>query len=94
MSEFDPYSRRELRRLRRAWLQRNGRLLAGAAGGTVVMLGFATAFLLRFADGPVGWYAVGALHVGIVAAVLHLLHAAFLAQDPRALPHVRGAWGE
>jgi hypothetical protein len=45
-------------------------------------------------DSALTWWLIGALQVGIVAAYLHLLHMAFLANDGDAMRHVRGAWGE
>jgi hypothetical protein len=40
------------------------------------------------------WWLLGALPVALLAVYLHLLHTAFLALNPRAIHHLRGAWGE
>ena len=40
------------------------------------------------------WYLLGAVHAAVVAASLHLLHTAFLANNREALSQIRGAWGE
>jgi hypothetical protein len=93
MASMKSYPSRELRRLRREWLGRNRVLVAGvtalfvASGVVAVWWGhaFANAF---------GWYAIGALHAGLAATLLHMLNMAVLAHDPRAIYQLRGAWGE
>ncbi|GAA1725233.1 nuclease-related domain-containing protein [Aeromicrobium alkaliterrae] len=95
MGQFDPYSRHELRKIRRAWLWRR-RWLIAAGMALMVAMALAMEVWYRFAgvSGPVRWYVSGAFHVGAVAAILHFLMLAFLAQDPAAIRHLRGAWGE
>lgn len=94
MGKFEPYSRRELRRRRTSWLRQRAGAVALVAVGIVVMLAIATVVIFLTTTGNVRWYALGVVHAGLVAAGLHLLNSAFLAQDREALWHVRGAWGE
>lgn len=94
MGKFEPYSRRELRRRRTAWLRRNMVVVTVVAVVIVLMLTIATAVVMTTATGPFAWYVMGVVHAGLVAAGLHLLHSAFLAHDREAIWHIRGAWGE
>ena len=94
MGKFEPYSRRELRRRRMTWLKRNLVVVTGVVVGIALMLTIATAVVVATVASPWRWYLLGALHVGLVAAAMHLLHSAFLAHDREAIWHVRGAWGE
>ncbi|GAB2874491.1 hypothetical protein [Nocardioides pacificus] len=94
MGKFQPYSRRELRRLRASWLRRNARLIAVVMGGWSVMLVLVTLVLGTTLTGAFKWYVLGALHAGLVAIAWHALNSSFLALDREALWHVRGAWGE
>lgn len=95
MARFAPYSRRELRRSFIVWLRRNPKVVAGICAGAVVLIFLETVLLVQLVPStPFKWYLLGAVHVGVVAAFVHLLHVAFLAHDRRALTHTRGAWGE
>lgn len=94
MGKFQPYSRRALRRRRTAWLRRNVVLTTVVVVFVVSMLSITTAAVVTTATGSVPWYLLGCIHVGVVAAGLHLLDSAFLAHDREAIWHVRGAWGE
>lgn len=94
MAKVDPYSRRELKRLRSSWLRRHRGPVALVAAGIAVMQLIATVTIVATSDGVVGAYLLGAVHVGLTAAGLHLLQSAFLAFDRDAMAHVRGAWGE
>ncbi|MEO5664192.1 MAG: hypothetical protein ABIR39_12990 [Nocardioides sp.] len=63
--------------------------------GLVVLLAFITGLLLvTWPDTGFKWWLLGALQTGAVGAYLHLLHTGYLAHDPDAIRHVRGAWGE
>lgn len=94
MSKFEPYSRRELRRRRMSWLRRNVVVVTVVVVGIALMLTIATAVVMTTVASPFRWYLLGAIHVGLVATALHLLHSAFLAHDREAIWHIRGAWGE
>lgn len=94
MGKFDPYSRRELRRLRAVYLRRNRALVVIAVVVLAALLAFETFVIMFVLSGPVGWYLLGAVHAGLVAAGLHLFHTGHLAFDRDAINHVRGAWGE
>lgn len=94
MGDIKPFSQRQLRRRRRAWLARNRRLLALVVPATLLLAAVLTLAMSLLADGEMRWYLIGLTHAGAVAAVLHLLNTAFLAHDREAVLHVRGAWGE
>ena len=94
MGKFDPYSRRELRRLRAAYLRRNRAVVVKIVVLFALLLAFETTVALLVLSGPVRWYVLGVVHAGLVAAGLHLLHSAHLAFDRDAMNHIRGAWGE
>lgn len=90
-----PYSRRELRRLRREWVGRNAQLLALMMLVLVGLIVFSAVVLLAsFPRGGYLFYVLGALHVGLVATVLHLAQTTFLAHEREAIWQLRGAWGE
>ena len=94
MGKFEPYSRRELRRRRATWLRRNVIVVTVVVVGIAGMLAISSIVVVTTMAGVAGWYVLGIVHAGLVAAGLHLLHSAFLALDREALWHVRGAWGE
>lgn len=95
MSRYRAYSRRQLRVRLWVWIGGNKRLLALTTVGLLLLLTFETFILLRLVpSSPVRWYVLGAVHVGLCAAFVHLLNAAFLAHDHEAILDVRGAWGE
>ena len=93
MGSIKSYPSRELSRLRREWLWSRQRyvVLMAAFYLAVVIASFCwgTAFA-----GPHGWYFIGLLQAGLAAMLLHLLHSAVLAHEPRAIFQMRGAWGE
>lgn len=93
MGAVPSYPRRELGRLRMAWLRRNQRLVLMLFVGTIVLAGL-TSLPLLVVPAPGRWYLLGLLHAGLGAAVLHLLHSAFLAHERGAIFQLRGAWGE
>lgn len=70
MGKFDPYSRRELRRLRGAYLRRNRRVVAAITAGFAVLLAFETIVVRYVLSGPASWYLLGVVHAGLVAAAL------------------------
>ncbi|MBM0125382.1 nuclease-related domain-containing protein [Pimelobacter simplex] len=93
MCSFQPFPRRELKRLRRRWLRRNWAIVA------FLLVGFALmATLVSFGVATTGlagrWYAIGVFHAGLLAAALHLVNSAFLAHEASAVWQLRGAWGE
>jgi hypothetical protein len=95
MAKFAPYSRQEFRRSFIDWGKRNIKVVLVVMTGAAVLICLETMLLLRFVPSPAfKWYLLGAVHVGVAAAFVHLLHVAFLAHDRRALMHMRGAWGE
>lgn len=93
MRTWHAFPRRELRRLRRAWLKRNRRLIALVV---VFALSASAAVAVPFVltDLSARWYLLGLVHAAIVASVLHLLESAFLAHEATAVWQLRGAWGE
>jgi len=95
MGKVKPYSRRRLKRLRKAWIRRNARLVAVLCIGLVVLLLLASALLLFVGQrSPMDWYLLGAIHAGFIASGLHLVNSAFFATDQEAIRQLRGAWGE
>lgn len=93
MRSFQPFPRRELKRLRRRWLRRNWGIVA------FLLVGFALmATVVSFGVAMTGlagrWYAIGLFHAGLFAAALHLVNSAFLAHEASAVWQLRGAWGE
>lgn len=93
MRSFQPFPRRELKRLRRRWLRRNWGIVA------FLLVGFALmAALVSFGVAMTGlagrWYVIGVFHAGLLAAALHLVNFAFLAHEASAVWQLRGAWGE
>ena len=95
LTKYKPYSRREFQRHLRVWLRDNLRMVTIVTGALVVVLALET-FLLVVVATPVAltWWLLGAVQAGIVAVYLHLLHAAFLANDREAIWHLRGSWGD
>lgn len=93
MPTFHPFPRRELRRLRKAWLRRNAGVVSFLLGGFVLLVALAS-LLLLLTEWPARWYVMGLLHAGLTAAVLHLINSAFLAHERGAVLQLRGAWGE
>ncbi|MFJ9315328.1 hypothetical protein ACIRN4_14145 [Pimelobacter simplex] len=93
MRTIHPYPRRELRRMRRAWLRRNRWLMVAAVGLFGAVAAFTTV-MLAVSDLPVRWYLIGVTHAGVVALVLHLVNSAVLAHEGAAVFQLRGAWGE
>lgn len=95
MSRYQPYSRRELRTLRRGWLERNRILMAGLVLGALGFLALVTGLLVLVSEpSAFSWWLLGAMQVAIVGALLHMLAIGFLVHDRDALKQVRGAWGE
>ncbi|GAB3785199.1 hypothetical protein [Nocardioides ungokensis] len=95
MRKYRPYSRYQLRLLRRHWIRRNlTAITLVTAGGLTIAVAVTILQLKIGGHGPITYYCLGAFDVAVVAAFLHLLHAAFLATDRQAMHHVRGAWGE
>lgn len=92
-SRFHPFPRRELKRLRKAWLRRNAGMLSALLVGFVLLLALLS-FLLVRTDAPGRWYVLGLLHAGLTAAALHAVNSAFLAHERGAVLQLRGAWGE
>ena len=94
VAKFEPYSRGVLRRRRAAWLRRNAVVVTVVVLGLGTILGFSTFVVVATVTGALRWYLLGAVHAGLTATGLHLVHSAFLANDREALWHLRGAWGE
>ena len=88
------YPARQLRRRRNAWLRRNARMVAFLVFGVLVIIAIASLLIVLAVPTPCRHYALGSVHVGMVAAGLHLLNSSFLAHDQEALWQLRGAWGE
>lgn len=95
MARFAPYSHREFRRSLIVWLKRNRKVVTGICAAAVVLLCLESVLLVQLVPStPFKWYLLGAVHVGVIGAFVHLLHLAFLAHARRAPMHTRGAWGE
>lgn len=94
MTRYDAFSRRELRRLRKEWTRRNRGPVVGIALMVVAVVAVSTLAMTWGSPTAGTYYVLGAIHATVVAAVLHLLNATFLATDRLAIGHVRGAWGE
>lgn len=93
MASIASYPARQLKRRRNEWMRRNATVVAVVVVG-VVVLGVVGSFLLLAIPMPVRLYALGLTHAGLIAAALHLLNSAFLANDQEAMWQMRGAWGE
>jgi hypothetical protein len=93
MGAVKSYPSRELARLRREWLQSKQRYVVVMAAFYVAVVAASSWWAASFSSG-VGWYAIGVLHAGLAAMLLHLLNAAVFAHEPRAIFQLRGAWGE
>lgn len=95
MTKFRSYSSREFRLRFAGWARRNLKVVLILSTGTIVLLVALTVLLLTLMpESSLKLYVLGLLHSSVVAAYLHLLHAAFLANDREAIWHLRGAWGE
>jgi hypothetical protein len=95
MAKQQPYSRRELARLRNDWLRRYRGLVATVAAIALGVLAVATAATVTFVgDSRFAWYLLGVVHAAGICICLHFLNAAFLAGERDAMRHLRGAWGE
>ena len=93
MSTVKSYPRRELGRLRTRWLIRNKKTVSVACALFLASALIATWLGLTHSSRAV-WYLIGVLHAGLVATVLHFINSAVLANEPRAVLQLRGAWGE
>lgn len=95
MPKHHPYSRREFRRRLGVWLRQNLKLMAAVTAGLLGLVAVVTALILAtMAESSFRSWLIGAFQIGMLAAYLHIVHTAFLAHDPDAIRHVRGAWGE
>lgn len=94
MGRFDPYSRRELRRRRRAWFRTNRVIFGSLILGLVVMLGLAAMIVASRHSSAFAWWALGAFQAGGIGASLLAMERVFLARDAQAIWHVRGSFGE
>lgn len=95
VARFAAYSRREMRRGRRAWLRRNWTRVVGATAILAVTGALVTASVAATVQSPTArWYSLGVLHAVLVTSYLWILNTAVLASDQQAIWHLRGAWGE
>lgn len=95
MTKFKPYSRREFWRLFRLWARRNLVVLAVAGLALAAILAIEVLVLVVVSTPtPLSWWLLGAVQVGATAAFAHLMHGLFLANEGRAITHLRGSWGE
>ena len=91
MSRYSPYSRREFRRRRLYWVKRNLRLVLGLTGGLLGLLILEGLLLLGISKPTAfSWWLLGALQATALAAYAYLLATAFLANDGKAIHHLRG----
>jgi hypothetical protein len=95
MAKQQPYSRRELTRLRNDWLRRKRGMVAVVVAIALGVLALVTAAAVAFmGDSRLTWYVLGLVHAAGIGICLHSLNAAFLAGERDAMRHLRGAWGE
>jgi hypothetical protein len=95
MSKYRPFSRREFRRRFLQWSKKNLLLIAILTAGVIGLLTVEVfLFTVVMTPNAFTWWLLGAFPATLVAVYLHLLHAAFLANDGQAIWHLRGAWGE
>jgi len=89
------YSRRQLRGRFVEFIRDRPRFLVTIVAIGVTMFVLETWFLLWYrAAGDFRWYLMGVAHVISVGLVPLFLVLTFLMHDPRAIHHLRGAWGE
>jgi hypothetical protein len=70
-------------------------LIAGATAVVLALIAAETVLItVILTPTAFTWWLLGVFHTTVVAAYLHILHAAFLATDREAIWHLRGAWGE
>jgi membrane-bound metal-dependent hydrolase YbcI (DUF457 family) len=93
MGAVRSYPSRELWRLRRGWLRSRRRYVVLMGAFYVAVVIASSVWGVAFA-GRLGWYAMGLLHAGLAAMLLHLLNSAVMAHEPRAIFQMRGAWGQ
>ena len=89
MGAVKSYPSRELARLRREWLQSKQHYVVVMAAFYVAVVAASSWWAASFSRG-VGWYAIGVLHAGLAAMLLHLLNTAVFAHEPRAIFQLRG----
>ena len=93
MRNVPSYSRRQLRKQRRAWIRRNRWLLVVSAFG-IVLVGAVWAGSLAPLPQPWQAYLTGAGHAALVAGLVALCQASMVALDQSNVRQLRGAWGE
>lgn len=93
MGSIKSYPSRELARLRYDWIRRNRWLVFAMVSFYVVAVSVSTILALA-TDLPARWYAMGLLHAGLAAALMHLVNSAVFAHERTAVFQLRGAWGE
>ncbi|GAA1139723.1 nuclease-related domain-containing protein [Nocardioides aquiterrae] len=92
---YAPYSRREMRRIQRAWGRRNWRRLTVVTVVFVGIVAIVTAiFVVIFPPSGARSYVLGFLHAAMAATYFWYMTVGVLASDPDAIRHLRGAWGE
>jgi hypothetical protein len=95
MTRYRPYSRREYKSRLAHWTRRHLKVVVLLTSGMIGLLALVTYIILAaFPHTALSWWVVGAFQVALVATYLHFLNSAFLAHDPKAIGHLRGAWGE
>lgn len=90
------YSRRQLRLQFAGWARRNARVVLSVAGIAVFMLILATIMFVGFLEqlGGLRWYLLGVIHTVTIGFVPWSLFGVFVMSNPKALSHLKGAWGE
>jgi hypothetical protein len=95
MTKYRPFSRREFRRRFLQWSRRNLLLIALLTTGVFGLMACEFfLFTVVMTTNAFTWWLLGVVQTTMVAIYLHVLHAAFLANDGQAIWHLRGAWGE
>lgn len=93
-SKFQPYPRRELRILFRAWVANNRMRLAKMTIVVAILIVVETLVLAFWWQSPVRWYVLGMVHATFIAGLLHTVSTSFFANAQAAIHQLRGAWGE
>lgn len=96
MRDPRPYSRRVLDQLFQDWSKSNRRVLSAAAAVIIVAVAVLTVVMVVVPDDPgaLSWYLLGVSHAALIASLVFAVHYLFIVHSPRAIHHVRGAWGE
>ena len=95
MAKHQPYSRRELEDLRKAWFtERRGLVAWTVAVVFGVLVVVSVVLVALWGSSRPTWYVLGVTHAVLIAIGVHFWNSAFLANNRDSMRHLRGAWGE